>query len=56
MKKKEHTKCSIKYRFFFLHVASLGPSEAKMFVSYSLIVIVLCFIIFSCVTQSESWY
>lgn len=30
-KKKKNTKFSIKYNFFSPHVASLGPSEAKIF-------------------------
>lgn len=49
---KKPIKCSIKDTLLFFHVASLGPFEVKMFLSYSLIGIVLYFITFSCVFAS----
>lgn len=47
-------KCSIKDTLLFFRVASLGPFEAKIFVSYSLIGIVLYFVIFSRVFASAT--
>lgn len=41
-------KCSIKEKLLFFHVASLGPFEVKMFISNSLIGMILYSIPFSC--------
>lgn len=41
-------KCSFKETLLFFHVASLGPFEVKMFISNSLIGMILYSIPFSC--------
>lgn len=51
---EKNIKCGIKDTLLIFHVASLDSFEVKMFISYSLIEIVLYFVTFSCVFPSAS--
>ena len=50
----KNIKCSIKETLLLFYVASLGPFEMKMFISYSLIGIVLYLVTLSCGFASAS--